>query len=52
MPANFREGNDVRAVPAGMTVFRVGNDGKLTYERVYDLDCDKETGLWMGMVGL
>jgi 6-phosphogluconolactonase (cycloisomerase 2 family) len=52
MPVHFRDGEDVRAVSSGMTVFRIGNEGKLTLERVFDMDVTKETGLWMGMVGL
>jgi 6-phosphogluconolactonase len=52
MPINIREGDNLRAVSAGLTVFRIADDGKLTFERVYDMDVDKETGLWMGMVGL
>jgi 6-phosphogluconolactonase (cycloisomerase 2 family) len=52
LPVNFRDGNDVRLVPAGLTVFRIGNDGKLTYERLYDVDVGKDTMFWMGMVRL
>jgi 6-phosphogluconolactonase len=52
LPVNIREGDDVRVAPAGMTVFRIGNDGKLTYERVYDVDVGNDTMFWMGMVRL
>jgi 6-phosphogluconolactonase (cycloisomerase 2 family) len=50
LPVYFRYGDDVRLVPAGLTVFRIGEDGKLTFVRVYDIDVGKEMMFWMGMV--
>ena len=51
LPVNFREGNDVRVAAAGMTIFRIGDDGKLTCVRVYD---EQENGddqmFWGAMV--
>jgi hypothetical protein len=38
-------------VPAGLTVFRMGNDGKLTFAHKYDIVGDR-TMFWMGMVPL
>ncbi len=38
-------------VPAGMTVFRIGDDGRLSYVRRYDIDAGGRTLWWMGMVG-
>jgi 6-phosphogluconolactonase len=52
VPINFREGNDVREAPSGLTLFRIGDDGKLTFERTHEMNFGKETGLWMGIVGL
>ena len=34
------------------TGFRIGNDGKLTFVRKYDIDVGDKTMFWMGMVGL
>ena len=47
-----RDGNDVRQVPAGMTVFRIGEDGKLTFVRKYDVDLGGKLQWWTGFVGL
>lgn len=47
-----REGANVVTVPANMSVFRVGDDGKLTYQRKYDVDVGKVFQWWMGMVPL
>jgi len=33
-------------------VFRIGDDGKLTFERKYDIDVGDKTMFWMGMVPL
>lgn len=52
LPVNVREGDEVRVVPAGFTVFRVGDDGKLTLERMYDVETGDETMFWMGIVKL
>ena len=38
--------------PAGLSVFRVGNDGKLTFARKYDVDVGDKLMFWMGMVPL
>ena len=51
-PVNVREGNDVKTVPAGLTVFRIGDDGKLTFVRGYDIDVGDKLMFWMGMVPL
>jgi 6-phosphogluconolactonase len=52
LPVNVRDGNPVRAVPAGLSVFRIGDDGKLTFVRKYDIDVGDKTMFWMGMVQL
>jgi 6-phosphogluconolactonase (cycloisomerase 2 family) len=52
IPANIREGEDVKAISAGMSVYRIGHDGKLTYVRTYDLEGGKYTNYWLGIVQL
>ncbi len=47
-----REGNDVRAAPAALTVFRIGGDGKLTFARKYDIESGGKLQWWAGMMGL
>jgi len=51
-PVNVRDGDTVKATPAGLSVFRVGDDGKLTLVRKYDVDVGDKTMFWMGMVPL
>ena len=50
LPVNVRDGNEIRTAPAGLSVFRIGDDGKLTYMRKYDIDVGDKTMWWMGMV--
>ncbi len=38
LPVNVRDGDAVKAIPAGLSVFRIGDDGKLTFARKYDID--------------
>jgi 6-phosphogluconolactonase len=52
LPVNVREGNEIRTVPAGLTVFRIADDGKLTFVRGYDIDVGDKLMFWMGMVPL
>jgi 6-phosphogluconolactonase (cycloisomerase 2 family) len=51
-PMNVREGSDVKVVPAALSVFRVGEDGKLDFVRKYDVDATGKTHYWMGIVGV
>jgi 6-phosphogluconolactonase (cycloisomerase 2 family) len=44
------DGAAVRVVPAGLTIFRIGDDGRLEYVRKYDLEAGNEPLYWMGMV--
>jgi 6-phosphogluconolactonase (cycloisomerase 2 family) len=37
-------------VPACLSVFRIGDDGKLTYVRKYDVEVGDHQMFWMGMV--
>jgi len=52
LPVDVREGDAVRTIPAGLSVFRMGDDGKLTFARKYDVDVGDKTMFWMGMVQL
>jgi 6-phosphogluconolactonase (cycloisomerase 2 family) len=49
---SIREDGDVRPVTAGMSVYRIGDDGRLTYLRSYDLEGSKFTNYWLGIVQL
>jgi 6-phosphogluconolactonase len=51
-PVNVKDGDAVKTVPAGLSVFRIGDDGKLTFVRIYDVDVGGKTMFWMGMVPL
>jgi hypothetical protein len=45
-------GIDVSYVSAGLTVFRIGADGKLAFARKYDVDLGGKFRWWTGFVGL
>ena len=47
-----RSGNTVLTVPAAMSMFRVGDDGRLTFVRRYDVEHGERTQYWIGMVEL
>jgi len=49
---SVRDGDDVRYVPAALTVFRIGGDGKLTFARKYDVELGGKFQWWTGFVGL
>lgn len=50
MGSKVRDGDSVRTVPARLTTFRIGDDGKLTFARAYDIDVNGQTIWWSGMV--
>ncbi|MFH1603725.1 MAG: beta-propeller fold lactonase family protein [Pseudomonadota bacterium] len=50
MACSVRERAAVRTVPACLSVFRIGSDGKLDFARKYDVDVGNELMFWMGMV--
>src|SRR6058998_3302706 len=52
LPVDVRDGDTVRTIPAGLSVFRIGDDGKLAFARKYDIDVGSKTMFWMGMVQL
>ena len=48
-----RDKEEVRPLPAGLSVFRIGGDGKLQFARKYDQDTSGGRSLfWTGMVEL
>ena len=49
---DVRAGDDVRHVPAALTVFRIEADGRLTFVRKYDVDTADKFQWWTGLVGL
>jgi 6-phosphogluconolactonase (cycloisomerase 2 family) len=52
LPVDVRDGDAVRTVAAGLSVFRIGDDGKLAFVRTYDIDVGDKLMFWMGMVPL
>ncbi len=52
LPVNVRDGDAVKTLAAGLSVFRIGDDGKLTFVRKYDIDVGDKTMFWMGIVPL
>jgi hypothetical protein len=48
----MREGATIKTLSAGLTVFRMGGDGKLTFARIFDVDVGSITQFWRGMVTL
>jgi 6-phosphogluconolactonase len=52
LPVNVRDGKEIRVAPAGLSVFRIADDGKLTFVRKYDIDVGDKIMFWMGMVPL
>ena len=47
-----KDGNDVRVAPAALTVFRIGDDGKLTFVRKIDVELKGKLQWWVEFVGL
>jgi hypothetical protein len=47
-----KDGAGTRFVPACLSVFRIGEDGKLEFVRKYDVEVGNRQMFWMGMVGL
>lgn len=52
LPVNVRDGDTVKTLPAGLSVFRMGSDGKLEFVRKYDVEVGDKLMFWMGMVPL
>jgi 6-phosphogluconolactonase len=52
MPLPVREGDSISTLTAGLTVFRIGNDGRLELVRKYDVDTSDRLQFWSGMLTL
>jgi 6-phosphogluconolactonase (cycloisomerase 2 family) len=52
MPLPVRGGDKVFTLPAGLMVYRIGADGRLTFARKYDVDTGGRLQFWSGMVTL
>jgi 6-phosphogluconolactonase len=52
VPIALRAGETVSILPAGLSVFRIGADGKPVFAQKYDIDIGKATQWWTGMVAL
>jgi len=51
-PMLVRDGAGEKSVPANLTTFRVGDDGKLTFVNAYEVDTGDAMQFWSGMVAL
>ena len=47
-----REGDQVRTVPAGLSLFRIADDGRLSFVRKYEVELGADQQLWAGFVPL
>ncbi len=52
MPMLMAGADGVTRVEAGLTIFTIGNDGRLTFVRKHDIDTGDGQLFWMGMVAL
>jgi 6-phosphogluconolactonase len=52
MPLPVRQGSSIGTLTAGLTVFRIGGDGRLELARKYDVDTGDRQQFWTGMVTL
>jgi 6-phosphogluconolactonase len=49
-PLAVREGTGITTMPAALSVFRIGADGKLEFARKYDVETNGKIHYWMGML--
>lgn len=47
-----RDGDGVRSQPATLSAYKIGNDGRLTFVRSYDIETNGLTQWWSGFIGL
>ena len=47
-----RDGDAVKSQPATMSAYRIGDDGRLSFVRSYDIETGNDTQFWSGMVAL
>jgi 6-phosphogluconolactonase len=51
-PLLIRNSDSVANLSAGLTLYRIGDDGKLSFARKHDVDTAKGTQFWSGVVPL
>jgi len=51
-PLAVRDGNAIMTLTAGIMVYRIAGDGRLSFVRKYDVDTGKGQQFWSGMVTL
>jgi 6-phosphogluconolactonase len=51
-PAPALEGDRIVTVPAGLSIFAIADDGRLSFVRKYDIDTGNQRQFWTGMVTL
>jgi 6-phosphogluconolactonase len=51
-PLAVRDGNALKTLTAGIMVYRIAGDGRLSFVRKYDVDTGKGQQFWSGMVTL
>jgi 6-phosphogluconolactonase len=47
-----RDGDGVKAQPATLATYRIGDDGRLTFVKAYDIETNGMTQWWSGFVRL
>jgi 6-phosphogluconolactonase len=52
MPLPVRDGSNIGMLTAGLMVFRIGDDGRLTFAHKYDVDTGDRQQFWSGMITL
>lgn len=52
MPLPVRDGSNITMLTAGIMVFRIGDDGRLTFARKYAVDTGDRQQFWSGMITL
>jgi len=51
-PLSVRDGSAIKTLTAGILVYRIAGDGRLSFVRKYDVDTGKGQQFWSGMVTL
>jgi 6-phosphogluconolactonase (cycloisomerase 2 family) len=49
---DVQDGDAIHTIPARLSLFRIGEDGRLSFVRAYDVDVGDKMMFWMGMVRL
>jgi hypothetical protein len=50
LPIEVRDGDGVKTVQAGLSVFRMESNGRLALQRVYDVDVGNSSMYWMDIL--